>query len=71
MAPRRYPKLCIPEIQKIHIGPLRTNFSNLDIFAVDDISNVDFLVRRNVIQGVKTKNEVQIAFWIFLIIEDF
>ena len=40
-------------------------------FAVDDIWNVHILVRRNVIRGVKTKNEVQIAFWIFLIIEDF
>ena len=40
------------------IGPLRTNFSNLDIFAVDDIWNVHILVRRNVIRGVKAKKEV-------------
>ena len=47
------------------IGPLLNNFSNLDIFTVDDIWNVHILVRRNVIRGVKTKNEVQNAFWIF------
>ena len=47
------------------IGPLRNNFSNLDIFAVDDIWNVHILVRRNVIRGIKTKNEVQNSFWIF------
>ena len=46
------------------IGPLRINFSILDIFAVD-MWNVHILVQKIVIREVETINEGQNAFSIF------
>ena len=43
--------------EKVNVnGLLRTNFSILDIVAVDHISNVHILNRKIVIRGVEAKN---------------